>query len=671
MAGPVIWSGADGKLIASGTLKDKRNIPYLQQPEKNYISMTGWGDSGGGLTVVETTTASELPREFTSPTGLKIAAGVGISVGDYVYKDFTLDDIDQDRKLNIKWAQKLLSTYAAGDLIVYIADQSSRAIPLHTPIVSSIPAANFDFDAFGFDTVSTATLSLVIKNVSLSSGEGIVISDVIVGPGTIQAVPAIGRIATPTITWNNSTGLTPSNNLTFDRAGENLIINGLTTFTGTGSSGSAITMTLSGLTITSQTSGSVRVEETTTGYSKSYLALASSGNLIFFTQNNGSVASVSVKGTDVGNATSGDINAIYFNGVTVRIAEWSGAPNYAGSNDVEYYATGGTWDADSSTTLYGPSGATMGGALTAQRTKTITTLTPNQVTDNFELQFKTTTDTSWVSAEQYGYSWQRQGSIFYGAYVVVTGANTITVVFAQYPQPSTSTSYAQPGGAWTSSVMWRVVKTRSGAAVGFGLADSNSAGLIGTGTQSFSGAKTFLGQIKIGDGTASAPSLEFSSDSDGSGTGIYRIGANSMGFSANGTEVGRYSSAGAWRFGPAAGLSGTFQSTASVMLVGGDDLNASGNFLTIGRRSSGTKVAYLAAGSGLECGLEFSARDSGNAYLNVGGYDSAGAWTFGNGTGQIHRFNCQTNAAAPGAVVTYMRINVNGTTYKVSLLGNT
>lgn len=190
-------------------------------------------------------------------------------------------------------------------------------------------------------------------------------------------------------------------------------------------------------------------------------------------------------------------------------------------------------------------------------------------------------------------------------------------------------------------------------------------------TATFSSNATFSAQALISNGTASAPSVSFSSDSDGSGTGIYRIAANSLGFSANGTEVGRYSSAGAWRLGPAAGLSGTFQSTANVMLVGGDDLNSSGNFLIIGRRSSGTKTAYITAGSGSECGMEFASRDSGNAYLNVGGYSSAGAWTFGNGTGEVHRFNCQTNGTAPGAVSTYMRINVNGTTYKVALLGNT
>lgn len=190
-------------------------------------------------------------------------------------------------------------------------------------------------------------------------------------------------------------------------------------------------------------------------------------------------------------------------------------------------------------------------------------------------------------------------------------------------------------------------------------------------SDTFSTDKTFSGQVRIADGTAADPSLLFTSDDDGAGTGIYRVGANSMGFAADGVNIGQYSSTGLWRLGPTAGVSGTMQSTASAMLVGGDDLHAGGCFLIVGRRSSATKVAYITAGFSSECGMEFASRNSGNAYLNVGGYSSAGAWTFGNGTGEVHRFNCQTNAAAPGAVSTYMRINVNGTTYKVALLGNT
>lgn len=53
----------------------------------------------------------------------------------------------------------------------------------------------------------------------------------------------------------------------------------------------------------------------------------------------------------------------------------------------------------------------------------------------------------------------------------------------------------------------------------------------------------------IGDGSVAAPSLALSSDIDGSGTGLYRKAANSLGFVANGVEVGFYSAAGAWMLG--------------------------------------------------------------------------------------------------------------------------
>lgn len=52
------------------------------------------------------------------------------------------------------------------------------------------------------------------------------------------------------------------------------------------------------------------------------------------------------------------------------------------------------------------------------------------------------------------------------------------------------------------------------------------------------------------DGTVGAPSFAFNSDADGTGTGIYRVGANSLGFSANGVNVGQYSSGGTWTVGP-------------------------------------------------------------------------------------------------------------------------
>lgn len=54
----------------------------------------------------------------------------------------------------------------------------------------------------------------------------------------------------------------------------------------------------------------------------------------------------------------------------------------------------------------------------------------------------------------------------------------------------------------------------------------------------------FGGTMKIADGTAASPSIQFSSDADSTGTGIYRSSANRVGFSANGTFIGQVLSTG-------------------------------------------------------------------------------------------------------------------------------
>jgi len=56
-------------------------------------------------------------------------------------------------------------------------------------------------------------------------------------------------------------------------------------------------------------------------------------------------------------------------------------------------------------------------------------------------------------------------------------------------------------------------------------------------------------QVKAAPGTAAAPSYSFFDDIN---TGIYNVGTNSLGFTANGVNVGQYSSSGAWTFGTAA-----------------------------------------------------------------------------------------------------------------------
>lgn len=58
------------------------------------------------------------------------------------------------------------------------------------------------------------------------------------------------------------------------------------------------------------------------------------------------------------------------------------------------------------------------------------------------------------------------------------------------------------------------------------------------------------GSLAVGDGTVAAPAYSFASDLN---LGLYRVAADTLGFSANGVNVGSYSSAGAWTIGAASG----------------------------------------------------------------------------------------------------------------------
>jgi hypothetical protein len=204
-----IYTKSDGNLyklnsagvetrVGSGSGQGEKN--YITNPSGE-VATTGWGNVGD-LDIARTTTAGDLPRENTTPTGLKITAdGNTQSVADYVYFDFTLDDVDLNKKIGLRWAQKVTGTYTAGQLAVGITTQADRTTFLHTPVVTAIPANDQDF-VTEFDSGSTATLSLVIRATGdMTQDGGIVISDVVVGPGHLSQTSAV---AAQSVTFTGS-----------------------------------------------------------------------------------------------------------------------------------------------------------------------------------------------------------------------------------------------------------------------------------------------------------------------------------------------------------------------------------------------------------------------------------------------------------------------------------
>ena len=205
--------------------------------------------------------------------------------------------------------------------------------------------------------------------------------------------------------------------------------------------------------------------------------------------------------------TSSDLNVargVQFEGVvSFPISQWSsGVTTLADRALEEYYATSGTWDANSSTTVTGPDGAAMGGALTLGRTKTITLLSNLLPTDKLflEMRFGSSSASPWVDASNSGYQYTRQGAIEFGATITSISGNTVTIYFAPKAL-SSNTTYANVTGAqdWNSTWSWRLRKVSSGAQVGYPISTKNIVGA----TDGVAPVTGMLGEVVRSQGSTS------------------------------------------------------------------------------------------------------------------------------------------------------------------------
>jgi hypothetical protein len=496
--------GANGQVltVASGYPSWADSTGGAGSGEKNYITnpsaataITGWV-CVGDLDVVRTVTAGDLPRENTTPSGIKITADTNTqSVADYCYFDFTLDDIDLNRKLNVKFGTKQTGSYVSNDLAVVITTQADRTTAIATPVVTNIAAADYDFNGNGFDTASTTTLSLVIRaTADMATNAGVTISDVVVGPGTIIAAAPIGPwIAyTPAISSSggaltlNATGKQDPSGF-YRRVGDSVEVQ----INFKNGSGGAAT----------GTAGNVRLSFPT-GITPDTSAMTSNSNYgplagsfgPFDGTNFDDLNSVVVSSGFLSIIRSGTSNFLALSdivanyGGTIRaivpVSEWAGAPNYAGSNDVEYAYNTGTWDATDTTSFgYGPNGQILGGALSGSNEKRVRFLTAIQPTDIIELQLSSDR-VSWYPAAGGSINdviiapmINSAGSASSGVWVRnVSGSTTdMDIFWGRYIQMENDDGASIN---WPSSGYWRVMKARGGSAVGFGAADSTRLGLV-------------------------------------------------------------------------------------------------------------------------------------------------------------------------------------------------
>jgi hypothetical protein len=171
-------------------------------------------------------------------------------------------------------------------------------------------------------------------------------------------------------------------------------------------------------------------------------------------------------------------------------------------NDVEWASNSSTATAsdDSTSFSYGPAGNQIQN-ITAFVTRRVRFQTPFQIGDKLSVEVSEdrvkwySLDTGAAIINSTGvHSFTVQGSQAYGiGRMNFVNSTDVDVGFGQTSQP-TNADYNTAGASWSvggGAGYWRVRKSSAGAAVGFGLANTTSSGLVGTGVQSFAGAKTF------------------------------------------------------------------------------------------------------------------------------------------------------------------------------------
>jgi len=190
---------ATGVATELGSGAGQGELNYVTNPS-GVTDTSDWAEStDGAVDISRSTTAGELPRANLTGTGLKIV-GTAAATDEYVRTRFTIDDADKNKLLKIQWDQRIVSGYTSGDFEVELytnaASDYSGAYTQVTTADSSISAADGRF-LTTFASTSADYYELRIKS-SVASSNGIVISNVIVGPGSVVTGAAITTSYSPT-----------------------------------------------------------------------------------------------------------------------------------------------------------------------------------------------------------------------------------------------------------------------------------------------------------------------------------------------------------------------------------------------------------------------------------------------------------------------------------------
>lgn len=465
-------------------------LNLIDNPNDAYAS---WSETGTvfNSSPVTTSTAGDLPLSGIIETAIKMTSSTaaGTEATDYVSHSFTTP-ASLAAKLKVEFYMRPGTNFVASEWTVSIyAGATRQSLSTDASSVTYLPNASGKFTTTFDCAASTAYTLRFARPVNAGVNAGVLnVANVIVGPGIQPQGSVVGPWLSFTPVLSGATGGTATGN--YRQVGDSMEVNFLVSGATWAAGNKALTIPAS-LTVDTTKIPTVGAETIVYGSAQAYDTSAATryaGVVVHST-----TTSVRFAGPSTADVWSAAIPFAFTNGsdqiggrFTVPIAEWagSGTVNLA-QNDVEYASCSGTWDAPSTTTVFGQSGALMGGALTDRRAKTITWQTPIMAGDVIQV-WGSQNGTNWtpIIGSQLGPTnvtvstglMSTSGTELGG---VSWRSDSTTQTLVEFKQYINFANDDAPVVNWPSSAAyWLATKSRAGQAVGFGAATATASGLV-------------------------------------------------------------------------------------------------------------------------------------------------------------------------------------------------
>jgi microcystin-dependent protein len=433
-----------------------------------------------------TKTAGELPRASSTGSGIKIV-GLSAAAGETYGFPVVIDSVDTNKALKFEFAVKPVAGYTDGDFEVRVVDVASGE--LIVPRVTTVANAEYVFRTQWDSRAGTSYIPVLLGKSGLTTTPGVVISDVVVGPGTINATysdrsalpagsiaPYAGDVTTPPPGWLVCDGADKSPTEFPDL------------FAAIGTTyNTQINPTTGSAWAPPATAGNFRVPDYRglflrgVGVPVDLNAVALGGyyldqfkehrHLLSYSTSTGTGTRIargtSDQVTQANSEATGDLETRPRNkGVNYIIKAWNASSVNVGQNDVEFIAHDGT------SVVYGLGGSLVPDVAVGTAVDRSLIFADAQQQEDWQVEYRSGPNRPWVPVVGV-LPYAAQGANEYGVRYFWNDATTLIVRFNVGGARSNGATYAANSGrSWsaerTSGATWRVRRIRGGSAVGFG-----------------------------------------------------------------------------------------------------------------------------------------------------------------------------------------------------------